>query len=111
MAWSGERPRKAEEFSNISHSILLVEVANSEIEWTEPRDLVVEATGPTDGNSHLLDLSSQHARHAGFFLTYNRHPGINVAIADGTTYYVPSAVCQPRICRRYFELAAATRRN
>ena len=50
MAWAGEKPRRANEFSSLSHSIMLVEVANSEIEWTEPRDLSLNTLGVAKPN-------------------------------------------------------------
>lgn len=41
-AWAGSKPRTLSEFKNPSKTVLLVEVANSGINWAEPRDLFVD---------------------------------------------------------------------
>jgi len=38
-AWAGEKPRKLADFgTNAASTVMLVEVANSDIAWAEPED-------------------------------------------------------------------------
>ena len=50
-AWAGEKPRKLADFGNdASHTIMLVEVANSGIAWAEPRDLSLDTLGAAEAS-------------------------------------------------------------
>ncbi len=88
-AWTGEKPRKMGDFPAPSHTIILVEVANSGISWAEPTDLSLDESGAADGK-FTLDVSSRHSNHSNFFFTYDRRAGINVVMGDGSVCYVPS---------------------
>ena len=70
-AWSGATPRKLSDFKNPSNRILVVESANCEIHWSEPRDLNIEQmpmrVNPPGGGG----ISSEHPG------------GANVLFADG----------------------------
>ena len=82
-AWEGEKPRKLADFAGeTSNTIMLVEVADSHILWTEPRDLSLDTLGVTDAKSPPLVVSSYHGQREEFFFTYDRATGINVALAD-----------------------------
>jgi hypothetical protein len=86
-AWPGEQPWKptAADLARVaSHTILVVEVANSGIQWTEPRDLSLDNLG-TPG---ALTVSSNHRPDDDFFFIYDR-PGAHVATADGCVHYLP----------------------
>ena len=68
---------------------MLVEVADSGIVWTEPRDLSLDSLATADGKSPALTVSSNHGRRQEFFFIYDRGVGVNVAMADGNWLYLP----------------------
>ena len=91
-AWAGEKSRKIGpvDFSGgLSNTIMLVEVADSGIAWTEPRDLSLDALGTAGDKSPALTVSSHHDRREDFFFKYDRHSGANVAMGDGAVSYLP----------------------
>ncbi len=67
-----------------SHTIILVEAANSGIQWAEPRDLTVEeAIRAIQAGAHL--------RHSGYF--YHDRPGVtNVVFGDGRVKSLPATL-------------------
>ena len=67
---------------------MLVEVANSGIAWTEPRDLSLDTLGAAGAKSPPLVVSSNHGRREEFFFIYDRGSGVNVAMADGSVRYL-----------------------
>jgi hypothetical protein len=92
-AWAGEKPRKHGSVNfpgGMSNTVMLVEVANSGIRWTEPRDLSLDMLGAGDGKSYPLTVSSEHGRHEEFFITTNR-PSAEVAMVDGSVHYLLTA--------------------
>lgn len=60
--------------------LLVVEVADSQINWMEPRDLTLEQLTGDNGKSPPA-VSSYHSAR-----------GINVALADGLTYVLPATI-------------------
>jgi prepilin-type processing-associated H-X9-DG protein len=71
-----------------SLTIMVVEVANSGIQWTEPRDLSLDTLGLAGAKSSALTVSSYHHPLDDFFFIYDRC-GVNVAMADGHIEYLP----------------------
>jgi hypothetical protein len=69
-------------------TVMLVEVANSGIQWTEPRDLSLDDLGAGGTRSPLLAVSSNHHHGDDFFFAYNRC-GAHVAMVDGSVHYLP----------------------
>ncbi len=79
-AWPGAVPSRVEDFSKgTSHSILLVEQANSGIAWTEPRDLEFDGldltihsasrlgfSGPPLGSGQVISSHHPNGAHAVF---------------------------------------------
>ncbi len=65
-----------------SKTIMLVEVAESGIAWTEPRDLPLDAVGSPV-------VSSKHGQGKDFFFTYDGPSSFNVAMTDGSVHYLP----------------------
>jgi hypothetical protein len=91
-AWAGEKPRKpgrADFPGGVSHTIMLVEVLNSGIDWTEPRDLSLDTMGTGSGKPPAVVVSSGHDRYEGFFYTYEDRGSAVVAMADGSVGYLP----------------------
>jgi len=59
-AWPGKVPRREEEMKDgLTKTILLVESANSQIEWTKPEDLHFDDVIKTFGQTNQL-ISSEH---------------------------------------------------
>jgi len=100
-AWNGERARGSADFTGVArNTIMVVEVADSDIAWTEPRDLSLDGLGPTETNLPPLAVSSHHGRGENFFFTYERRCGANVARADGSmTYLPPESLSTQRLWR------------
>jgi hypothetical protein len=69
-AWSGAKPRKLADFKDPSKTILVVQVANSGIDWAEPRDL------------HVGEMPLAINPAAGQGISSNRPGGAWVLFAD-----------------------------
>lgn len=88
-AWAGEKPRKLADFGkDAANTIMLIEVTNSGISWAEPRDLSLDALGPTGGSPPMLALTSDHGRREEFFFAYDYVSGVHVAMADGSVRFL-----------------------
>ncbi len=104
-AWAGDKPRIAPlDFpGGASNTIMVVEVANSGINWAEPRDLSLDTLGAAEDKSPALVPLSKHDRRGEFFLgnqaffvTYEKFffiydYGVNVAMADGRVQHLWTA--------------------
>jgi hypothetical protein len=94
-AWSGEKSRHLKELAGkggASHTIMVVEVANSGIHWAEPRDLSVESIAQAAAAAPNSVGFVKHVRRTdGFFFYHDTvvH-GINVALADGSVRFLPA---------------------
>ncbi|MGA2254916.1 MAG: DUF1559 domain-containing protein, partial [Thermoguttaceae bacterium] len=88
-AWSGVKPRKLADFGNqASHTIMVVELADSGVEWAEPRDFSLDVLGIVGATPRAIPLSSNHRPRDGFFYTYGHASGVNVAMADGSMHFL-----------------------
>jgi hypothetical protein len=84
-AWAGEKPRRLTDFGkDASHTIMLIEVTNSGIDWAEPRDLSLDTLSAANGKSPALALTSDHGRREEFFFTNDHAAEVHVAMADGS---------------------------
>ena len=86
-AWPGRQSKSRDDSDlrdNASSTILLTEVVNAGIHWTEPRDLSLSAM--LDSNSSAVTVSSKHSYHNGFI--YQDTPAANVALVDGSARYM-----------------------
>jgi hypothetical protein len=86
-AWPGSKSRKlgpADFPGGENHTVMLVEVADSRIAWTEPRDLSVDALGKAGARSPEPTASSRHGQGENFLFTYDDGPRIFMALADGS---------------------------
>jgi len=87
-AFTGDKSKKLADFgTDVGSTIMLVEVADSGILWTEPKDLSLDTTGPDVGKSTLPNVSNCHS-YANFFGTRIHRAGASVAMADGSVTYV-----------------------
>jgi hypothetical protein len=90
-AWTGEKPMKLDSLDfagRTSNTAMLIEADNSGIQWTEPRDLVLNKLGIGDAKAPL-DLSRNHYRREEFFYSYDRYCGATVAMADSSVHFLP----------------------
>jgi len=94
-AWPGEKSRDLKEIAanrGAANTIMLVEVANSGIPWTEPRDLSLEAIAQAAADDPNSVGFVKHAqRYDGFFFYHDTVVyGANVAFADGSVQFLPA---------------------
>ncbi len=105
-AWPGQKPWKpgAVDFARVaSHTIILVEVANSGIPWAEPRDLSLDALEAAGAKLPALTVSSDHHPSEYFFFVYDHH-GANVVTANGRVHYLPSSSLSTEHLRKILQV-------
>jgi len=84
--WPGDRGRLLEEIvDSLDDTILLVEVAESGILWTEPRDLHVQQMNPKVNAPHGQGPSSHHTG------------GMMVSLANGAARFLSADVSQEHL--------------
>jgi prepilin-type processing-associated H-X9-DG protein len=83
-AWSGKKP--GELTGDLSQTIMLVELSNADIQWTEPKDVSLDAL--LSRSPGCATVSSKHEPDSEFF-NYNPPSGANVALADGSVKFLP----------------------
>lgn len=86
-AWSGGSPKSLS--GDLSTTIMLTEVADANIQWTEPRDISLDTLLTSSPGSPTV--SSKHYRNDAFF-TYSLNPGANIALADGSVRFLPGGL-------------------
>jgi prepilin-type processing-associated H-X9-DG protein len=108
-AWSGVKPRKLADFGNqASHTIMVVELADSGVEWAEPRDFSLDVLGIVGATPRAIPLSSNHRPRDGFFYTYGHASGVNVAMADGSMHFLRTDNLSPDELRKILEIGGCT---
>jgi len=89
-AWPGAKGSKLADFRDgPANTILLVEIADSNIHWAEPRDLMVEKFVPKINADLRWSPSSRH--HTGGIR------GVNVLFADGSVRYLPEDLASEKL--------------
>jgi prepilin-type processing-associated H-X9-DG protein len=89
-AWNGDKSRKLADFGkDAASTIMLIEVADSDIPWTEPRDYSADTLTIADDKRSPVAAPS-HRGHYGFFSTTDYGCGANAAMADGSVQHLPS---------------------
>jgi hypothetical protein len=102
-AWPGDKPTCKGDFAGVENStILVVEIANSGINWLEPRDLSFDDVCPGANVESGFDLSSAHMGSGGYF--YHDQPyGANVAFVDSGVRFLhagfPREIFAALLCR------------
>jgi len=82
-AWHGSEPVKKPEISDPASTIMLVEVADSGINWMEPRDLSFEQALAGVNPAWGTGISSKHVHKGGYFF-HDEPAGACVAFVDGS---------------------------
>jgi hypothetical protein len=95
--WPGEMPRRFDDADfngRSSNTIMLVEVADAGIHWTEPKDLDADAFQAAGHSPSQVTVSSKHMRSNGFFYC-DTLSIVNVALADGSVRAISSGNLTP----------------
>jgi hypothetical protein len=87
---------------------MLVEVANSGVNWAEPKDFSLDALGVVDGKSSVLPLSSNHRAPDEFFYRYDRGSFVVVALADGSVMCMQTDNLSPDKLRKVLQIGGLT---
>jgi prepilin-type processing-associated H-X9-DG protein len=91
-AWPGAKTRKLADFADPSKTILVVEVANSGINWAEPRDLYVGQMAAGVNPKSGQGISSGHSG------------GAEALFADGHIEFIPDDI-DPKKLSEMFEVS------
>ena len=101
--WRGSQPVKFTDLRDgVSNTILVIEFANSDVEWTEPRDLPWdEIARMVDGSSEMT-ISAKHWRPLGFF--WHDSPGytLSALFADGSGCNIAAWNLSPELLKATF---------
>jgi len=84
-AWSGEKPRTAADVAPLNRTVMLVEVADANVPWTEPRDLSLDSA--STASHERTTVSSEHLP-SGFFF-HVPQAKVHVAMPDGDVQFLP----------------------
>jgi hypothetical protein len=91
-----------------SHTIMLVEVAESGIAWAEPRDFSLDALAVVDAEGDAHPISSNHYPPGEFFYTYGPVAGGIVALADGSVGLLRTDNLSPEELRKILQVGGYT---
>lgn len=80
---------KAEILDGLENTIQLVEIARSDIVWTEPKELPFEAIHAGINPQSGLGISSLHSQPSGIM---SRESGVNAAFADGRVHFLDAGL-------------------
>jgi hypothetical protein len=113
-SWKGSSPAKLSDLRDgASKTVLVVDAANPNIAWTEPRDLSLSGI---DGGSQAasgITVSAKHPYPHQFF--FNDAPGYGVwaLLADGSVCEIPPRELEPQSLKRALTVGAGgyDRRN
>jgi hypothetical protein len=87
-AWPGPIRAKRNDFADrLGQTILLVEIAGSDVNWLEPKDVSFDELATGMGKRGEKGFSALHRYDGGFF--HHDVYGTNVAMADGAVYALP----------------------
>lgn len=89
-AWSSTKSSTASDVAPLNRTVMLVEVADADIPWTEPKDLPLDSAEP----QRPVAPSSPHLPSASFFRTFR--PKVHVALADGSVQLLPQELFDAR---------------
>ncbi len=87
--WPGTESRRlADCRDGTANTLLVAEVADSDIHWMEPRDPSLPGVLRPDGTAYKLP--SNHGVEDGYFVVENVEGGGNVVLADASVRYLPA---------------------
>ncbi|MCE5266434.1 MAG: DUF1559 domain-containing protein [Planctomycetaceae bacterium] len=110
-AWQGDKPQTVGNFGDSSfQTIMLVEATDAGIQWTEPRDLSLDAAQTPSTPTPRVRVLSRHGCVKDFFFTYPR-TGANVAMADASVRYLPPDALTPKVLPELLRVGGCTDEN
>ncbi len=87
--WPGTESRRfADCRDGTANTLLVVELADSDIHWMEPRDPGLPGVLRPDGAAYRLP--SNHGGETGYFVIEKVEGGGNVAMVDASVHYLPA---------------------
>ncbi len=92
--WQPGKPTSAAELSSRrgdDHTVMVVEVPNSGINWTEPRDFSLDELTSDRNGSSAVRASIRHISSSGFFWRHTVARDAHVLLADGSVGSLPAA--------------------
>jgi prepilin-type processing-associated H-X9-DG protein len=104
-AWSGEKPRKAADLVPAESTITVVEIAQNRFPWTAPQDFNIDAS---PGSSEPATASSNHSS-AKQAARYRERGGANVAMADGSVWYLCGSLLGSDKAPKLYEIGGCPR--
>jgi hypothetical protein len=91
-AFPGCKSRRLEEITDARQdTVLVVEIANSDIRWMEPRDPSLDDLVLSRGGD-CQPLTSNHVPPQPDYWHYLQPPAGNIVCADGSFYYLPASI-------------------
>lgn len=103
-AWRSDKSISLKDLApgEASKTILVIETADSRIQWNEPRDLCVDDIFKKGTNS-LTRIRGPHMRYNGYF--YHPTPsGANAVFADGYVRFLPASMLTPDKLEKLFAI-------
>lgn len=89
--WPKDKTTKLDEIlDGASNTIMLVEVADSDINWMEPGDLSFEEAARGINPKSSAGISSRHSWGEDYF--HYGQPVVNLAFADGSVHVLPEGL-------------------
>jgi hypothetical protein len=96
-AWRGDKPLGIRNPAPIDHrpdTIMLIETANSTVQWTEPKDFSLDDLATAVQRDSAPVIKGPHMRSNGYF--YHDTPGgINVVFVDSHERFLPATNLTP----------------
>jgi hypothetical protein len=115
-AWQSDKPRRLTDpdlRDHASSTIMLTETADAGINWTEPKDISLDALQSTDSSSGAVTVSSKHGcyYHDSFYDYECDTPYVaNVGLLDGSVGFLSLPVSTERL-RNVLQIGGATKEN
>jgi hypothetical protein len=108
-AWLGEKTRTPSDFGAAKNTtIMLVEVADAEINWTEPKDVSLTALVNSGADSRATTVSSMHGFRREFFCSYRSFSEVNIALVDGSAHVLPTGSLSPDVLPKCLTIGGCT---
>jgi hypothetical protein len=108
-AWLGEKARTQSDFGAAKRAtIMIVEAADADINWMEPKDVALNALTSGRADSETVAVSSLHGYNREFFCSYRNFSGANVALADDSVQFLRPGSVAPNVLPKYLTIGGCT---
>ena len=106
--WQIDKPRSLDALATselAGHTVMLVEVANSGINWTEPKDFLLDELNTEGSVPSDIRRSIGHISSSGFFFRDTKSMGACVSFADGHLEFLPAKAIVSDKLKDWFTIA------